>query len=101
MKKLVKTAAKVATKQVVKKASIPVAVQTASLLGVEAGTGTAISSLSGAAATSATAAAVGGTVIEGAAAIGIGVTAAPAVVGAAVIGGIGIGVACLIDSIFD
>jgi len=59
-------------------AAIPTAVGIASATGVTASTGTAISSLSGAAATSATAAAVGSSVIEGAAAIGIGITAAPA-----------------------
>ena len=76
-----------ATGYAVEAASIPTAVSVASATGVTASTGTAISSLSGAAATSATLAATGSAVIEGAAVVGVTITAAPAAVGAAVITG--------------
>jgi hypothetical protein len=66
--------------------ALPAAVAGASALGVTAGTGTAISTLSGAAAVSATSAAIGAPV---AAVIGTvaGVALAPAVVGGAIIAG--------------
>jgi hypothetical protein len=65
--------------------AMPVAVSSASTLGVTASTGTAISSLNGAAAVSATSYAVGSAVIEGAAIVGLSIPAAPAVVGGVVI----------------
>ena len=71
----------------------------ASEIGATASTGTAISSLNGAASTSATAAAMGAPVAEALGAIGI--LVAPAVAGAAIIGGIGLGIGYLVSKLFD
>ena len=64
-------------------------------------TAVAIASHVGAAATSATLAGVGSVVLEGAAVVGITVTAAPAVVGGAVVMAIGVAVAYGINCLFD
>ncbi|MDQ5908830.1 MAG: hypothetical protein QG599_923 [Pseudomonadota bacterium] len=67
--------------------AVPVAIKTASIAGVAASTGTPIAALSGAAATSATLAAVGGSASIALGAVGI--VAAPAVVGGAIVLGVG------------
>ena len=90
--------AKVAVHYVVDAASVPAAVSTASAMGVTASTGTAISSLSGAAAVSATSAAVGAPVSTALGAVGIAV--APAVVGGAIIVATGAVVAWGINTLF-
>jgi len=78
--------------------AVPAAVAGASALGVTAGTGTAISTLSGAAAVSATSAAIGG---SAAAALGaVGIVAAPAVVGSAIIVGVASGLAYGFNALF-
>ena len=90
---------KVGVEFVVRSAAMPVAVSTASAAGVTAGTGTAISTLSGAAAVSATSAAVGAPVASALSAIGITV-AAPAVIGGVIIAGAGIAAGLAINAIF-
>ncbi len=84
------TVVNIAGTAAIEAATLPVAVATASALGVTAGTGTAIATLSGAAATSATAAAIGAPV-----ATALGVTLAPATVGLAIIGAVGYGISSL------
>lgn len=78
--------------------AVPAAVAGASVLGVTAGTGTAISALSGAAAVSATSAAIGGYAAAGLGAVGI--AAAPAVVGGAIIMGVASGLAYGFNALF-
>jgi hypothetical protein len=84
--------------------SVPAAVGIASVTGTTASTGTAIASLSGAAATSATLAAIGSSTVGtalGAAATVVGITAAPAVIGGAIVVGIATGVACGVNAVID
>jgi hypothetical protein len=81
-------------------AAIPTAVAIASATGATAGTGTAIAALSGAPAVSATTASVGSAVISASGGT-LGAVAAPAVIGAAAIGIVGLGVGYLIFAIFD
>ncbi len=79
--------------------AVPVAVAGASYMGVTASTGTAISALSGAAATSATLAAIGG---PASVCLGIvGISVAPAVVGGAIVAGAGAAVAWGINKLMD
>ncbi len=94
------TAREVAVSMAVKAASIPATVGGASSLGMTASTGTAIASLSGAAAVSATLAAVGTPVIAVVSTV-VTITAAPAVVGGAVVAGAAFGVAWGINSLID
>jgi hypothetical protein len=75
--------------------AVPTAVTTASTLGIEATTGTAIASLNGAAAVSATSYAVGAPVVSA-----LGLAAAPAVVGGVIIGGVAVLVAVGINELF-
>jgi len=76
--------------RVVGTVATPVAVKAASALGVTASTGTEIAALGGVAATSATLAAIGG---PASAALGtVGIVAAPAVVGGAIVAGVGFAV---------
>jgi hypothetical protein len=93
-----KDVAKVAVDYVVTTNAVPAVVTVASELGVTASTGTAISTLSGAAATNATVAAVGSSVSTALGAAGIVVT--PMVVGGAVITCVAIGVAYGINTLF-
>ncbi len=97
----VEDVAKSAVTYGVETASMPVAVYGASTLGVTASTGTAISSLSGAAAVSATSASIGTAIAGGAVTVG-GVVIAPVVMGGVVITVVAAGVAYGINSLlFD
>jgi len=80
-------------------ASVPVAVSIASVSGMTASTGTAISTLSGAAATSATLAGVGTTVLEVVGLAGSVAIAAPAAIGGAIVLGAGALVAYAVDTV--
>ena len=89
----------IAVDTAVEVAAVPATVALASTSGMTAGTGTAIASLSGAAATSATLASIGS---SGAAALGaVGIVAAPAVVGGAIVGAAALGVAWGVNRIID
>lgn len=79
-----KTAAKGAIIAASEAAAVPVAIKAVSVAGVTASTGTPIAALSGAAATKATLAAVGGPVVAA-----LGITATPLVVGGVIVVGIG------------
>ena len=96
-------AREIAVTATVEAVSVPATVATASALGATASTGTAISALSGAAATSATMATIGssalGTAVSGAAAA-VGIVASPAIVGAAIVTGVGVLVSWGINSMF-
>ena len=98
-KGIVKAPIKAAADATITTGATSTAVYLASAAGVTAKTGTAIATLSGAAATNATLAAIGTPV-----ATTLGIAAAPAVVGAAVVGaaaaGVCYGVHCLIDWIW-
>ena len=92
-KSVVKVAVTVGTEA----SAIPAAVAGASAIGVTASTGTAIATLSGAAATNATLYAIGAPVASA-----LGVTfAAPVVVGGAVVGGIALAVSWGVSSLLD
>ena len=92
-----KELAKVAVTAVAESVSVPAAVAGASAMGVTASTGTAIATLSGAAATNATLYAIGAPVASA-----LGVTfAAPVVVGGAIVGGIALAVSWGVSSLLD
>ena len=92
-----KELARVAVTVVAETVSVPAAVAGASAMGVTASTGTAIATLSGAAATNATLYAIGAPVASA-----LGVTfAAPVVVGGAVVGGIALAVSWGVSSLLD
>ena len=84
--------------------AIPIAVQVASYIGTTASTGTSIATLSGAAATSATLASVGSTVVGTAlsgAAAALGVVVSPAVIGGTIVTGVAVGVAYGVNNLID
>jgi len=93
-----KDVAKVGVHLATETGAVPATVNGASLLGLEASTGTAISSLNGAAAVSATSYAIGSPVAGVLSAVGI--TVAPAVVGGVIIAGTAVLVASGINELF-
>jgi len=99
MENMAKGVAKRVVKSSVNKAAVPTVVKIAQVVGAEASTGTAIGSLSGAAATSATLASVGSGASAALGAVGIAV--APAAAGAAIVGAVAYGIGSAICSIFD
>ena len=97
LQKAGEVAAKTTINIVVEGAAIPAAVATASSLGVTASTGTAIGSLSGAAATSATLSVIGG---PASIALGtVGIVVSPVVIGGVIVVGIGAVIAAGINKI--
>ena len=95
-----KSIAKTAVTTAATTVAMPTAIAITSVSGVAAGTGTAISTLSGAAAVSATSAYVGSSVIAASGGV-LATVAAPAVIGGAVILGIGAGVGWAFSKLFD
>lgn len=94
----VKDVAKAGVHYVAVARAVPVAIEAASVAGVNAGTGVAIAELSGAAAISATSAAIGA---PAAAALGtVGIVVAPAVVGGVLISGAATAIAVGINYLF-
>jgi hypothetical protein len=92
---------KVAVDVAAETAAVPTAVSIASSLGTSASTGTAISSLAGAAATNATLAAIGGPVLETIGVVAIPIVGGPVAVGTLIVGGAAALVSWGINSLWD